>query len=617
MHLVHYLICVATQHELAKTDHVQEWNRFRFKLKKKKPSKSFSITYVDETELLQGVVDAIADRPTCLKKLKAAEVVILAYLLTAKLTNEVLIEGHEIIDKVSCDPEMIVAYLNSLETLRKQGWIQVIEKPGMAVIAQPPFCWLQAFLELGDTFHKSLGAPQISSAFTSNDAYLDAVYTYLQILMRDDAGAYQTNDPDSDLDKVQLPDWFRRIGMREEVTTTLPPAAEARSKYGLSIFQFLTLCGLLGMRDGDLSYEFSDPGRVVRLFTLGRINRKRMKDHIFGDKSPLLHHSLIEGTHSTFGETIRITQTGAMAMLGETGFKCCSKELKARVKRNTLFDLEEPVLDAASLLVSPQLMEMIQALIHSESENGKSIRKIWQTAWSATWGAPTGSTVLLYGPPGTGKTLTAQYLASVLKLPLLKVDAARILSCWVGESEQNVRRIFDDYSTLEKELGYSPVLLLNEADQLLGTRGAGTSATDRMNNNMQNLFLEGLERFSGILVATTNRRDLLDDAFSRRFMYKLELQPPDRNTRIELWKQHLPQGRLSADIDLEALADLGLTGGEIRLVIERVIRLQIFRGSTALDQQALLDTAQEELKNRSKRNGSMHQIGFRAPHHKE
>lgn len=616
MHLVQYLICVSTQHELAKTEHLVEWNRFRINLKKKK-GKNLSITYADETELLQGVIDIIDGRPACLKKLKAADLVLLAYLLTAKITNEVLIEGHEIIDKVSCDPEMMVTYLASLESLQKQGWIQIIEKPGMAVIAQAPFCWLQAYLELGDTFHKSLGAAQISGAFTSNDLYLDAVYTYLLILMRDDAGAYQINDPDTDLNSIQLPGWFRRIGMREEVTTTLPPAAEARSRYGLSIFQFLTLCGLLGMRDGDLEYEFSDPGRVVRLFTLGRINRKRMKDHIFGDKSPLLLHGLIEGTHSTFGETIRITRTGAMALLGETDFKCCSKDLKGRIKRNTLFDLEEPVLDSDSLLVSPQVMEMIQALIHSESEQGKSIRQIWQTTLSATWGAPTGSTVLLYGPPGTGKTLTAQYLASVLKLPLLKVDAARILSCWVGESEQNVRRIFDDYSTLERELGLSPVLLLNEADQLLGTRGAGTSATDRMNNNMQNLFLEGLERFSGILVATTNRRDLLDDAFSRRFMYKLELQPPDRDVRIALWKKHLPLERLSADVDLEVLADLGLTGGEIRLVIERVIRLQIFKGNDTLDQQTVLTIAREELKNRSKRTGSMQQIGFKAPNQKE
>jgi SpoVK/Ycf46/Vps4 family AAA+-type ATPase len=219
---------------------------------------------------------------------------------------------------------------------------------------------------------------------------------------------------------------------------------------------------------------------------------------------------------------------------------------------------------------------------------------------------------LLYGPPGTGKTLTAQYLASELKLPLLKIDASRVLSCWVGESEQNVRRIFDDYSRLQKELGKAPVLLLNEADQLLGARDGGRNAVDRMNNNMQNLFLEGLERFSGILVATTNRRDLLDEAFSRRFTYKLELPPPDKNLRIALWKGHLPMDRLADDVEIAPLAELGLTGGEIRLVIERAVRLQAYRGIATIDRKTLTEISKEELACRMKRSGNTSKIGFGA-----
>lgn len=218
--------------------------------------------------------------------------------------------------------------------------------------------------------------------------------------------------------------------------------------------------------------------------------------------------------------------------------------------------------------------------------------------------------MLLYGPPGTGKTLTAQYLASELKLPLLKIDASRVLSCWIGESEQNVRRIFDDYSSLQKDLGNAPVLLLNEADQLLGARDAGANAVDRMSNNMQNLFLEGLERFSGILVATTNRRDLLDEAFSRRFTYKLELPQPDKDLRIGLWTSHLPVERLAGDVDIGQLADLGLTGGEIRLVIERAVRLLAYRGVTTLDRRTLMDIAKEEITSRMKRNGNLNKMGF-------
>jgi SpoVK/Ycf46/Vps4 family AAA+-type ATPase len=141
---------------------------------------------------------------------------------------------------------------------------------------------------------------------------------------------------------------------------------------------------------------------------------------------------------------------------------------------------------------------------------------------------------------------------------------------------------------------------------------AGTNSVDRMNNNMQNLFLEGLERFSGILVGTTNRRDLLDEAFSRRFTYKLELPAPDRNLRIELWKSHLPMKRLADDVDIATLADLGLSGGEIRLVIERTVRILAYRGQITIDSKILTDIAKEELTSRMKRNGKVGRIGFAA-----
>jgi len=167
----------------------------------------------------------------------------------------------------------------------------------------------------------------------------------------------------------------------------------------------------------------------------------------------------------------------------------------------------------------------------------------------------------------------------------------------------------DDYASLEKELGITPVLLRNEADQLLGNRGIAGNADDRMNNNMQNLFLEGLERFSGILVATTNRRDL-DEAFSRRFTYKMELPPPDRNLRVQIWKSHLPMQRLADDVNIELLADLGLTGGEIRLVIVRAVRLQAYRGHITIDHKTIMGTAKEELAGRMRRDDNKTRIGF-------
>jgi AAA+ superfamily predicted ATPase len=614
MQLAQYLICVATRHEKAKIEHEEELKVLRLMGKKSKSTwRSLPLTYKDEAGLLTGVIGSVRGKPPCLKMLTLPALGVLAYIVKAKMAVDPYIQGYEIIEKLVCDPERTIVYLDGFAELKEKGWIRLFEQPGMAFTDQPPFCWLQAYIELGDTFHKQMGVnQQTCRSFTSNDVYLDAVFAYLQALIQDDGNHYRVDDPKVDLSTLQPEGWFRRIALGVQASTCELPAAEAREKYSLSIFQHLALVVLLGQQDADLQYDFASPADVVHLFARGRVCRKRMNDHLFGEKSPLMRQRLIEATHSTFGESVRLTQLGITALLGKQSGKSTGLELRKHVKKSTLFDIEEPKVKKETLLLPAQIMEAIRSLIFSESRQGRRIRKSWHASLPAAWGSPTGSTVLLYGPPGTGKTLTAQYLASELKLPLLKIDASRVLSCWVGESEQNVRRIFDDYSMLQKELGTVPVLLLNEADQLLGARGAGVNAVDRMNNNMQNLFLEGLERFSGILVATTNRSDLLDEAFSRRFTYKLELPPPDRNLRMELWKSHLPMKRLANDIEIVHLADLGLTGGEIRLVIERAVRLQAYRGNTTIDRKTLLEIAKEEIASRMNRDGNKSKIGFHA-----
>ncbi len=608
MQLAQYFMCIATRHALAMEVHN---NEIKERLTKKKRKVS-NLTYNDEGVLLNSVISSVRNKPDCLKMLTDTALISFAYIIKAKIGNDPYVLGHEIIDKLACDPERIIEYLNGFTELNDSGWIRIFERPGSSFIDQPPFCWLQSSIELGNTFHKEMGGGKQKTyrAFTSNEAYLDAVFAYLHSIIQDESDIYRVNNPEVDLYTVELDGWYRRIAQRTEISDCTIPAIEAQKKYDLSVHQQLTLVGLMGSRDGDVRYDFSNPSDVTQLFARGRMSRKQMKEHLFGAKGSLMRNKLIEGTRGTFGEAIQLTQRGITALLGKKRGKSTINELKDRIKKNTLFDFEEPKLKKESLYLPDLVMEAIRALIFSESHKGQQLRKSWNSALPSAWGSPTGSTVLLYGPPGTGKTLTAQYLASEMKRPLIKIDAAKVLSCWVGESEQNVRRIFDDYLMLQKELGNSPVLLLNEADQLLGSRDAGKSAVDRMNNNMQNLFLEGLERFSGILVATTNRRDLLDEAFSRRFTYKLELPPPARNHRIALWQSHLPMNRLADDIDISKLADIGLTGGEIRLVVERAVRMQAYRGLSSIDSLTLMNIAKEELASRMKRNGGIGKIGF-------
>jgi hypothetical protein len=202
MQLAQYLMCIANRHELAKAEHEQELKEMR--LKKKGKGKSSSVlTYKDETALLKGVIGLVRGKPKCLKKLTLPALGCLAYILTAKIENEHFVEGHEIVSKLVSDPEKTIEYLLGIHELRDQGWIQMIARPGVAFFDQPPFCWLQAYLELGDTFHKELGANQFSRAFTSNDTYLDAVFAYLQTIIRDDTSLYQVIDSEADLSIIE------------------------------------------------------------------------------------------------------------------------------------------------------------------------------------------------------------------------------------------------------------------------------------------------------------------------------------------------------------------------------------------------------------------------------
>ena len=178
--------------------------------------------------------------------------------------------------------------------------------------------------------------------------------------------------------------------------------------------------------------------------------------------------------------------------------------------------------------------------------------------------------IIFYGVAGTGKTLTAHSLAKSLKRQVLSFDCSKILSMYVGESEKNVRKIFDTFYELSQKSKSEPILLLNEADQFLGARSSGvTSGAEQMHNQMQNIFLEQIENFKGILIATTNLLENIDKAFSRRFNYKIEFKKPNELQRVKLWEMMLPcEAEYEKDFSIDKLVTFGITGGQINLIVK-------------------------------------------------
>ena len=152
-----------------------------------------------------------------------------------------------------------------------------------------------------------------------------------------------------------------------------------------------------------------------------------------------------------------------------------------------------------------------------------------------------GFACLFYGSPGTGKTETVNQLARRTGRDVLMVDVTQIKSCWVGESEQNIKALFDRYRKCVKEMEVAPILLFNEADAVLGIRQEGAQkAVDKMENSIQNIILQEMETLEGIMIATTNLTCNLDKAFERRFIYKIEFERPTLEAKQQIWKTMIP-----------------------------------------------------------------------------
>jgi hypothetical protein len=182
----------------------------------------------------------------------------------------------------------------------------------------------------------------------------------------------------------------------------------------------------------------------------------------------------------------------------------------------------------------------------------------WGFARKSTRGL--GVSALFEGASGTGKTMAAEVLARDLDLDLYRIDLSQVVSKYIGETEKNLRRVFD-----AAEAG-GAILLFDEADALFGKRSEVRDSHDRYANIEVSYLLQRMEAYRGLAILTTNQPDALDDAFMRRIRFVVRFPFPDHAQRAEIWRRIFPAETPVSDLDDEALADLSLAGGNIRNV---------------------------------------------------
>ena len=173
-----------------------------------------------------------------------------------------------------------------------------------------------------------------------------------------------------------------------------------------------------------------------------------------------------------------------------------------------------------------------------------------------------GFACLFYGGPGTGKTETVYQLALQTGRSIMIVDVPQIKSKWVGDSEKNIKALFDRYREVVKRSKLAPILLFNEADAIIGKRQEGAErAVEKMENSIQNIILQEMENLDGIMIATTNLQENMDKAFERRFLYKVKFDKPTEEARRHIWHTMIPE---LGDLDIHTLASkYDFSGGQI------------------------------------------------------
>jgi AAA+ superfamily predicted ATPase len=258
--------------------------------------------------------------------------------------------------------------------------------------------------------------------------------------------------------------------------------------------------------------------------------------------------------HSVCNEALRRTASGSSGDdLGTVLWDACRTEARPRLDELAQHISSASVWDD---LVLPETQKRLLSEIAAHVKQRLKVYEAWGFGHRSSRGL--GISALFVGPSGTGKTMAAEVLANALSLDLYRIDLSQVVSKYIGETEKNLRRVFD----AAEDSG--AILLFDEADALFGKRSEVKDSHDRYANIEISYLLQRMEAYRGLAILTTNMKDAIDTAFLRRIRFVVQFPFPNVEQRLEIWRHIFPADAPTEGLDMEKLSRLNVAGGSIR-----------------------------------------------------
>ena len=502
------------------------------------------------------------------------QTVLFSHFMERSAANRIMLS--EIADSLKCSKIRVIKYLNECEELEKKKLIRCIRDRDDDSIS----------FRVPRNVKTALGKNIPFKPEKNDNLSIHKFFTVLEKLF-----AEREND-ELTLDSLKA-ELLELVNMNMHLLF-----CEKIMSYNLyedSLVLLILFCHLFGNNNDD-HIGFHD----LHFLFDARISAKFEKSCLSDGTHPLIENKYIEFVNDNGfvnNEAWKVSDMAKRELLSELGVK------KKNYQKNLI--LHNSIRNK-KMFYNEKESESIQKLISLLKE--ENYHKV-QGRLSDN-GMRKGFACLFSGSPGTGKTETAYQIARETGRNIMMIDISNTKSCWFGESEKKIKEIFDTYRYAVDNSELAPILLLNEADAVIGKRkefDGSSRAVDQTENAIQNIILQEMENLSGILIATTNLTQNMDNAFERRFLYRIEFSKPCLAARQSIWQSMMPS--LSATETEKLASRYELSGGQIENIARKVAVDQVIDGdSVSIDILARHCTDESSNKlNASKKIGFTHE----------